>query len=123
VTLEGPHNYISPSWYLSPGVPTWNYQTVHIYGHCEVVSDTGAIKSIVDSLTSIYESNFGVPWLPEYKESMLGAIVGLVVEINEIQCKYKLSQNRSPKERLIIINKLKEFGSKELAEAMVKNEL
>ena len=32
VSLEGPHDYISPAWYSSPGVPTWNYQAVHVYG-------------------------------------------------------------------------------------------
>lgn len=25
VTLQGPHDYISPSWYVGSGVPTWNY--------------------------------------------------------------------------------------------------
>ena len=32
ITFQGPHDYVSPSWYSSPGVPTWNYQSVHIYG-------------------------------------------------------------------------------------------
>jgi predicted FMN-binding regulatory protein PaiB len=40
-------------------------------------------------------SAFEKPWQPEYKSSMLSAIVGIEVSINEIQCKYKLSQNRS----------------------------
>src|SRR6476620_10303297 len=34
VIFQGPHTYISPSWYepIAPSVPTWNYATVHAYG-------------------------------------------------------------------------------------------
>lgn len=32
VSFSGPHGYISPSWYESAGVPTWNYQAVNVYG-------------------------------------------------------------------------------------------
>ena len=54
---------------------------------------------------------------------MLGAIVGVEVIINEVQCKYKLSQNRSTKDRLQVIEQLKAVGSNKLAEAMERNEL
>jgi transcriptional regulator len=30
--FQGPHTYVSPSWYASPGVPTWNYISVHCHG-------------------------------------------------------------------------------------------
>src|SRR5437899_3081762 len=31
--FQGPHGYVSPSWYLTaPAVPTWNYAAVHVYG-------------------------------------------------------------------------------------------
>lgn len=118
VTLQGPHDYISPSWYKSPGVPTWNYQAVHIYGVCEVFDDCEKIKIIVDSLTRKYESSFQNPWQPDYKVPMLGAIVGIEVTIKEIQCKYKLSQNRPPEDREQVIKQLENKGSGNLAEAM-----
>jgi len=118
VTLQGPHSYISPSWYRSPGVPTWNYQAVHIYGVCKVFDDHEKIKIIVDSLTEKYESSFQVPWLPDYKTSMLGAIVGIEVTIGEIQCKYKLSQNRPDEDREQVIEQLENTGSIRLAKTM-----
>src|SRR5262245_32627214 len=32
VIFQGPHAYISPSWYeVAPSVPTWNYAAVHAY--------------------------------------------------------------------------------------------
>ena len=55
ISLQGPHDYVSPSWYRSPGVPTWNYQAVHIYGRCRVFTDREKLKSLVDALTARYE--------------------------------------------------------------------
>ena len=36
--FQGPHSYISPSWYeTNKAVPTWNYVAVHVYGELEIV--------------------------------------------------------------------------------------
>lgn len=123
ITLEGAHDYISPAWYSSPGVPTWNYQAAHIYGQCKVFRDAKELQGIVNTLTNKYEAAFKEPWQPEYKTSMLGAIVGVEITINEIQCKYKLSQNRSPQDRSQVVEQLKLLGSNRLAEVMGRNEL
>ncbi len=121
VSLQGPHSYISPSWYSSPGVPTWNYQAVHIYGLCKVFEDHEKIKILVDSLTRKYESSFQIPWQPDYKASMLGAIIGIEVTIDDIQCKFKLSQNRPAEDKEQVIEQLSKSGSINLASAMRRN--
>jgi len=121
VTLEGPHDYVSPSWYRSPGVPTWNYQAVHIYGQCRVFRDTQQLRKVVDALTAKYESVFEKPWQPDYNASMLRAIVGVEISITEIQCKYKLSQNRSSQDREQVIEHLSLLGSNRLSDAMKRN--
>ena len=121
ITLQGPHDYISPSWYASPGVPTWNYQAVHVYGFCSVFDDAEKLKSVVDSLSNKYESFFQSPWKPEYEASMLGAIVGIEISINEIQCKYKLSQNRSVQDQERIAEHLEALGSGGLSRSMRNN--
>ena len=123
ITLEGAHDYISPAWYSSPGVPTWNYQAVHIYGECAVFREAKELQNLVNALTNKYEAAFEKPWRPEYKSSMLGGIVGVEVTINEIQCKYKLSQNRPSQDRSQVINQLKAVSSNGLAEAMERSEL
>lgn len=123
ITLEGPHGYVSPSWYSARGVPTWNYQALHIYGHAKIFTDSDQLKDMVDLLTEKYESAFEQPWQPEYKASMLVAIVGLEITIGEIQCQYKLSQNRSSQDRGQVIEQLKSLASNSLAQAMERNEL
>lgn len=122
ITFQGPHDYVSPSWYNAPGVPTWNYQSAHIYGKPQRITDTEKLASIVNELTGIYESAFEKPWKPEYKASMLKAIVGIEIEITDIQCKYKLSQNRQIDDRLKVIEEHKKRGSLELSRA-TRNEL
>jgi transcriptional regulator len=121
VTLQGAHDYISPSWYAGPGVPTWNYQAVHIYGQCRVFHGADRLKEVVEALAHQYESAFADPWQPEYGAVMLTAIVGIEIRITDVQCKYKLSQNRSSQDRVQVVEKLKSLGSNKLAQAMERS--
>lgn len=121
VTFLGPHDYISPTWYASPGVPTWNYQAVHVYGRAEVMHNPDQIRAVVDRLAQKYEASNPTPWLPEYNDTMLRAIVAFEVAISEIQCKYKLSQNRPAQDRKQVIEQLQNRGAAELAKAMEQN--
>lgn len=116
--FSGEHDYVSPSWYRSPGVPTWNYQAVHIYGRCKLMHEKSALRALVDGLTRKYESTMRGPWEPEYNPAMLKAIVGFEIEITDVQCQFKLSQNRSNEDRLAVIEQLKQSGQVKLAAAM-----
>jgi transcriptional regulator len=97
--IQGPHGYVSPTLYENPGVPTWNYQAVHVYGIASLVNDPESVRQIVDRLTHEHESTRIKPWHGEYNTGKLRAIVGIEIAIREIQCKFKLSQNRSTTER------------------------
>ncbi len=120
VTFQGPHDYVSPSWYASPGVPTWNYQAVHIYGTANVITEQGEIKNIVSELTSSYESDFDKPYEPVFNEAMLNAIIAIEINITDIQAKYKLSQNRPETDRLKVSNEHNKRGSAQLSKATIK---
>lgn len=121
ITFQGAHDYISPSWFKTPGVPTWNYQAVHVYGTCKLIDKAEGIAEIVDALTEKHEANFENPWQPEYKAAMLKAIIGIEIGIDEIQGKYKLSQNRPEQDQQQIIENLDALGSQSLAEEMQRN--
>jgi transcriptional regulator len=111
VLFQGPHAYISPSWYLSPGVPTWNYAVAHVYGRAQALEDPSRIRAIVEALTDKHEHDNKPPWAATYDPRMLNAIVGIEVAINEIQGKFKLSQNRSAADRTAVIAKLQASGA------------
>jgi transcriptional regulator len=120
IIIPGPHQYISPAWYKNPGVPTWNYQAINIYGRCRVFDDAGELSQLVNQLTRKHESGFAEPWTPEYKQAMLKAIIGIEIEISDIQCKYKLSQNRPADDHQGVIDNLEQLGSEALPQAMRK---
>ena len=118
VTLEGPHGYISPSWYATGGVPTWNYQAVHLTGKASTFNDPDRLAALVATLSAHYEAKFPEPWQPSYPASMLKAIVGIEIEVTDIQGKYKLSQNRRPDEVAYVCEQLEAKGEQALAAAM-----
>ena len=120
ITFLGPHDYVSPSWYQNPGVPTWNYQAVHIYGRCEVFDDSERLAGVVEALSAVYESGFEKPWQPQYRDAMLKAIVGVEITIDEIEAKYKLSQNRPTADQPGVVEHLEQRGAADLAAAMRK---
>jgi len=126
VIFQGPHAYISPSNYESPGVPTWNYASVHMYGVAETFGCESKLRRIIESLTNKYEKSQLAPWTPEYPAKMLGAIIGFEIKVNRIEAKFKLSQNRTEGDRKnIIINLSKSGGefAKGVATLMGENEL
>ncbi len=120
VTFQGAHGYISPTWYESPGVPTWNYQAVHIYGQARLIREKEELKNIIEDTTKRFESVLEQPWQPEYKQPLLDLIVGMEISISELQCKFKLSQNRSQNDQINVIKALQQNGEKSLSFAMKK---
>ena len=106
VIFHGPQSYVTPSWYPTKRetgkvVPTWNYAVVHAQGLPRFIHDTGELHALVSRLTNRHEAGRAQPWSVddaphEYTQAMLGAIVGVEIEITKIQGKFKLSQNRLP---------------------------
>ena len=121
VTLQGEHAYISPCWYESAGVPTWNYQAVHIRGIAESFTDPKKLKRMVDKLTKQNESGYPDPWQSDYSASMLRGIIGIEISITSIQCKFKLSQNRSVQDQSNVKEQLANRGYEALANEMNKS--
>lgn len=118
VSLQGEHAYVSPSWYASAGVPTWNYQSVHIRGSATTFDDPDRLKRLVDTLTAQNESAYSAPWQPDYPASMLRGIVGIEIAISAMQCKFKISQNRSEADRSNVSRQHRLAGFDALAAAM-----
>jgi len=107
VVFNGPHAYISPSWYPTKktsngkAVPTWNYVAVHVHGVLNHQSDRQWLLSHLDQLVQRHESGRPDPWAladapDDYLGMMAGQIVGLDIAITRIEGKAKLSQNRPP---------------------------
>ena len=49
--FQGPHHYISPSWYEpAPHVPTWNYLAVQVRGRPRLLEDGAEVEAMLDRL-------------------------------------------------------------------------
>src|SRR5713101_4934099 len=113
VIFQGPHAYISPSWYeVELSVPTWNYAVVHAYGIPRLIEDGEELYQLLKTLIETHEAQFKNPWpfmLPEdYLQKMMRGIVGFEIEITRLEGKLKLSQNRTEAERENVITSLQE---------------
>lgn len=124
VMFQGPHAYISSSWYEEENVPTWNYQAVHVYGTASVLGEE-ELKQDLTMLLQKYEEHRENPVLWENLSSQtkkqIKGIVGFKIKIQEVQAAYKLSQNRNEEDYKNIIDKLyeeKDLNSQQLAEVM-----
>lgn len=120
VIVHGPQAYVSPSNYESKMtdhkvVPTWNYQSVHLSGTIEMSEDLELLRQIVSGLTDFHEAGRTTPWSareadPKYFEAQLRGIVAVILRVSKIEAKYKLSQNRSTKDRETVIAELASSG-------------
>ncbi len=111
--------YVSPSWYPSKAttaevVPTWNYEVVQVRGVVTIHHDRAWLEQVVRDLTEHHEVGVegdSPPWSLDdaprpFVERMLDAIVGLELEITDIEAKRKLSQNRPEHDRLAVVDAL-----------------
>ena len=116
VIFQGPDTYISPSWYetkVETGkvVPTWNYVVVHAHGVPRFIDDRAWLRAFVTRLTERHEAGRQTPWKvtdapAEYIDAQLGAIIGLEIPIARLVGKWKVSQNRPPRDRAGVIDGL-----------------
>lgn len=116
--FQGPHAYISSSWYAKPSVPTWNYMTVHAYGKARLISSPEEIEYRMRDLLAKYEQSQEQPvtWEAVPAQMMSGLLAGILcfeIKLERVEGKYKLSQNRSSEDRAAIIAKLEAGGEQE----------
>jgi transcriptional regulator len=120
--FQGPHAYISPGWYEQhPSVPTWNYAAVHATGRARLMEEA-ELHELLMRLSTTYEAGREKPWRmselpPAYVDSMLKMIVGFELVVEQLEGKFKLSQNR-PAEIAGVIAALEGAGETELAALM-----
>ena len=101
----GADAYITPSWYQTKEetgrvVPTWNYVAVHAYCTMSLIDDPRELRAHLEKLTHRHESARSHPWhvsdAPgEYISAQMKAIVGVTLQIERLEGKWKMSQNRS----------------------------
>lgn len=101
VLFNGPQCYISPSIYTTTQLPTWNYIRVHLKGKVNTIENTKALKESLITMTEFLEA-------PDHKyvlepenprlDANLKYIQLFEIEIENWEGKFKLSQDKLPKD-------------------------
>ncbi len=106
--FHGPHSYISPNWYETKNaVPTWNFAVVHATGKPLRLDDDAHFAAQLAKLVARNEARYAAgetKWklsaLPDsYLKGMRQGIVAYEMQIEKVEAKFKLGQERSAADR------------------------
>jgi len=127
ISFMGPHSYISPNWYQSSQVPTWNYLAAEGVGQVRRLN-TEELERQLAALAAQHEAYAAPdnPWSPEklnleQRTALLKAISGFEVEFVSLEGKLKLSQNKSQADiegAIAGLEKRDDSASRDVASAM-----
>jgi transcriptional regulator len=126
VVFSGAHAYISPTWYQADNVvPTWNYVAVHAYGKCSLVEDQPGVTRIIQDSVKRYERSMPRPWTIDsstpFFERLATMVVGIRIDLDRLEGKWKLGQNHSASVRQNVAESLAKQAtddSREIARLM-----
>lgn len=114
--FQGPHAYVTPSWYPSKQehgkvVPTWNYAVVHARGPLRFEQEPDWLMAHLADLSARQENHRADPWAitdapPDFMARQLKGIIGVEIEIAALDGKWKVSQNRSAPDRQGVVQGL-----------------
>jgi transcriptional regulator len=122
VIFNGQDAYISPSLYeKKENVPTWNYMAVHASGKFHFNHSDEGKEKVLLAMIETFEPAYKKQWdelSKDYISRMLKGIVAFEIEVEKLEGKFKLSQNKTLNEQEKIATSL---GENELASTMKKN--
>jgi len=118
LVVQGPHGYISPSWYGDvAAVPTWNFVSAHLSGVPEILSPDENLR-VLDRLVEHFERGVSEPRMlwerpndATFVERLERGTVGFRMTPTKVVAKRKLSQNKTPDVVETIIAELSGDGS------------
>ena len=111
--VQGPHGYISPSWY-APGAtraPTWNFSVAHCHGVPQIL-DEGENLEVLARLVEHFERHVAEPMLldRDWARPVARGTVGIRLPIARFTCKIKMSQDKDPVTQRQVISALRAPG-------------
>ena len=111
IVFRGPHSYISPTWYgKSDAVPTWNFAVVHATGRPKPITDQNVLRDCLGKLIRKFEgesSAYDFASLPRsFVDGLMGGIVGFKMDIERLEGKFKLGQERSAADKEAMLKHL-----------------
>lgn len=103
VVFSGPNVYIPPEAYKSKQLPTWNYLCVHVTGTLSVDNDPDRNFKLLQETAFRLQgtpSEFRVSGTDQRVQKWIGSIRGLRLKIEEIEGRFKLSQDKNADDQI-----------------------
>jgi transcriptional regulator len=132
ILFNGPvQGYVTPKFYIATKsatgkvAPTWNYTAVQVYGRATIYFDSSSAETdeflscLLDDLSHHGETEimkFKKPWAVSdapgsYLRMQKKAIIGISVQIDRLEGKFKMSQDKPAGDRQGIIQGFERMGT------------
>jgi transcriptional regulator len=123
IIFQGPHAYISPSWFTDrTQAPTWNFATIHFLVKIEFLENEIDVRYAAERLSTQMEADRPNAWcvdeMGERYQKLLPAIVAFRAHIKARQVKFKLGQNERMPELEQALDGLECEGREEIMNMM-----
>jgi transcriptional regulator len=110
VSVLGPSVYVSPAWYASRGLPTYNFVAIELRGQAEPLDDPDAVRAHLMRLVQDHEQalNPGDPkarwrvdeWARDRTTELLPELQAFTLRVEQVTAKVKMGQNRTEGDRV-----------------------
>jgi transcriptional regulator len=111
VVFQGPHGYVSASWYGDETIPTWNHVTLHVRGTPERFDDAmPVLRQTVDHFESAVEQPWSLDRLGDTAREMADQVVAFRLRAESWHAEAKLSQDKPAPEQARVLAGLERPG-------------
>jgi transcriptional regulator len=109
--FQGPHGYVSASWYEQDTIPTWNHVTLHVRGVPEILDDA---LPVLERTVDHFEAAVAQPWslrrLDDGGREMADKVLAFRLRAESWHAEGKLSQDKPADERARLVAGLEAPG-------------
>jgi transcriptional regulator len=110
VSVLGPSVYVSPAWYASRGLPTYNFVAIELRGQAEPLDDPDAVRAHLMRLVQDHEQALNPGdqkarwrvdgWARDRTTELLPELQAFTVRVEQVTAKVKMGQNRTEGDRV-----------------------
>ena len=109
--FQGPHGYVSASWYGEDTIPTWNHVTLHVRGTPELLDDAlPLLRRTVDHFEAAVARPWSLDRMGETAREMADQVVAFRLRAESWHAEAKLSQDKPAEERARVLAGLEAPG-------------
>ena len=124
--FNGPHGYISSSWYDEADISTWDYAAVHVHARIRLQSEAelvDSLRELVQKFEKPQESPVLYDDIPaDILKSHLPEITGFWLNPYKIEAISKMSQNRSKEDVASVVEHLSQIKETENLRTLIQKE-